>query len=67
MPEYVLHILVANSTALASATRHAWCGESLSSYDWFFESIEDAVLAVQRESRQLPCPDCVKTIKEILK
>jgi hypothetical protein len=44
----------------------SWCGEKLFSFDWAFQDIDHAVYSVQQGSRQVPCPDCLKKIYEVL-
>jgi hypothetical protein len=45
----------------------SWCGEKLSSFDWVFRDIDHAVYSVQFGSLQVPCPDCLNRIYEVLK
>jgi hypothetical protein len=45
----------------------SWCGEKLSSFDWAFQDIDHAVYSVQFGSWQVPCPDCLNKIYEVLK
>jgi len=45
----------------------SWCGKKLSSFDWVFQDIDDAVYSVQQGSRQVPCSDCLKKIYEVFK
>jgi hypothetical protein len=45
----------------------SWCGEKYSSFDWVFQDIDHAVYSVLNGSRQVPCPDCLKKIYEVLK
>lgn len=64
-PEYIKCIQHTNTPLHTQKT--SWCGEKLSSFDWVFQNIDHAVYSVQNGSRQVPCPDCLKKIYEILK
>ena len=61
-PEYIRCILHTH----ADLPKTSWCGEKLSSFDWAFQNIDDAVYSVQRGSLSIPCPDCLKKIYEVL-
>ena len=45
----------------------SWCGEKLYSFDWVFQDIDHATYTVMNGGRQVPCPDCINSIIEILK
>jgi hypothetical protein len=61
-PEYVKCIQHTRS----DLQKTSWCGKKLSSFDWVFQDIDHAVYSVQYGSRQVPCPDCLKKIYEVL-
>ena len=64
-PEYIRCILHTH----ADLPKTSWCGEQLSglqSQYWAFQNIDHAVYSVQQGSRQVPCPDCLKKIYEVL-
>ena len=62
-PEYIRCIQHTNTPLHTQKT--SWCGEKLS-IDWVFKNIDHAVYSVQQGSRQVPCPDCLKKIYEVL-
>lgn len=62
-PEYIRCIQHTHADLLKTS----WCGEKLSSFDWVFQDIDHAIYSVQSGSRQVPCPDCLNKIYEILK
>ena len=51
----------------ADLPKTSWCGNKLYSFDRVFQDIDHAVYSVQSGSRQVPCPDCVNKIHEVLK
>jgi hypothetical protein len=51
----------------ADLPKTSWCGEKLSSFDWVFRDIDHAVYSVQFGSRNIPCPECLNKIYEVLK
>jgi hypothetical protein len=50
MKEYERHIIRTKGTA--------WCEDRLSSFDWYFQSIDHAVLEMESGSL-LPCKKCL--------
>lgn len=44
-----------------------WCGKTYFICDWVFQDIDHAVYAILDESRQVPCPECISTIREVIK
>ena len=63
-PEYIRCIQHTNTPLHIPKT--SWCGEKLYCFDWVFQDIGHAVYSVQNGSRQVPCPDCLKKIYEVL-
>ena len=62
-PEYIKCIQHTHADLLKTS----WCGEQLSGlHYWAFQNIDHAVYSVQQGSRQVPCPDCLKKIYEVL-
>ena len=63
-PEYIRCSQHTNTPLHTQKT--SWCGEKLS-IDWVFKNIDHAVYSVQQGgSRNVPCPDCLKKIYEVL-
>ena len=44
-----------------------WCGKTFYSFDWVFQDIDHAVQIILNEDRQVPCPECISAIREVLK
>jgi hypothetical protein len=61
-PEYIRCIQHTH----ADLPKTSWCGEKLYSYDWVFQDIDHAVYSTQQGSRNVPCPDCLTKIYEVL-
>ena len=62
-PEYIRCIQHTH----AELQKTSWCGRKLYSFDWVFQDIDHAVYSVQSGSRQIPCPECLDKIYEVLK
>jgi hypothetical protein len=62
-PEYIRCIQHTH----AEKQKTSWCGEQLSSFDWVFQDIDHATYNVMSGGRQVPCPECLNAIFEVLK
>lgn len=46
--------------------KKSWCGKSLYSFDWVFQDLDHAAYSQIEESRQLPCPECLRVAIQTL-
>jgi hypothetical protein len=44
----------------------SWCGQQLSRSDWTFQNIDHAIYAIQQDTLQQPCPECLAVIRKTL-
>lgn len=44
----------------------SWCGKAVYTFDWTFVDIDHATYSIMNGSRNVPCPDCIKVINQIL-